>query len=527
MSDQVFYRKYRPQSFSQIIGQDVAKRILINSILSANYSHAYLFTGPRGTGKTTTARTFAKSLNCLNFKDHNDVCNKCDNCNIFNSGQAIDVVEMDAASNRGIDDVRSLRENILFMPSIFKKKVYIIDEAHMLSREAFNALLKTLEEPPEHVVFILATTESHKIPITIMSRLVRIDFELASETSLENKLKSILQNEQIEYDSESINYIINYARGSFRDAESILTKITQDSRILKKDIVADLLGTVDEQLVIDLIDELEVRDIKQETLQKIFNIKNKKSFFESVLEKALIRGFDSEIVNRILKIIFNIDKLDNKELLINLYLSKFQRGFDNNLRKEDRVHSSQENKGAEELLESVGSNSKSLEQSINTTNDIPINNNLRKYNINTAIISDDRARNIINSSDLYFHSNTGVLYIFTNFKFNLNYLAKEEINKKIFSELTNTDKTILSLEILLEAEKKKLNTNNETVDQESSGNSDTNIKPRANMLLSAKQEVVNVNPSDSKGIEVINTKSKITEKSNQIDDNSDIIEGIL
>lgn len=523
MSDQVFYRKYRPQSFSQIIGQDVAKRILINSILSGNYSHAYLFTGPRGTGKTTTARTFAKSLNCLSFKDNNDVCNKCDNCKIFNSGQAIDVVEMDAASNRGIDDVRSLRENILFMPSVFKKKIYIIDEAHMLSREAFNALLKTLEEPPEHVVFILATTESNKIPITIMSRLVRIDFELASELALENKLKSILGKEQIEYDSESIKHIINYARGSFRDAESILTKITQDSKILKKEIVQDLLGTVDEQLVIDFANELESRSVKQETLKKLFGIKNKKPFFEALLEKAFLKQLDKEIVNAILKVIFNIDKLDNKELVINLYLSKFQENPAKTFVKEQNVEKGENNKVNLELSENISS--KLVDRPNKTVNNISIENGFSKYKISNAAISDDRARSIIDASDLYFDNNTGVLYIFTNFKFNLNYLVKEEINKKILSEFTNTDKNILSIEILLEAEKKKFGIPDEVINQEDVETVDN--KSLDNMKTSNKYEKIDIKQNDSNVIEVINTKSKITENSNQIDDNSDIIEGIL
>lgn len=523
MSDQVFYRKYRPQSFSQIIGQDIAKRILINSILSGNYSHAYLFTGPRGTGKTTTARIFAKSLNCLKFKENNDVCNKCDNCKIFNSGQAIDVIEMDAASNRGIDDVRSLRENILFMPSIFKKKVYIIDEAHMLSREAFNALLKTLEEPPEHVVFILATTESNKIPVTIMSRLIRIDFELASKFELENKLKSILDKEQIEYDPESIDHIINYARGSFRDAESILTKITHNSVVINKEMVQDLLGTVDEQLVSDCTNELESRNLKEETLKKVLAIKNKKPFFEALLEKAILKQLDKDTINALLKIIFNIDKLDNKELIIHLYLCKFQENHENYVNmiiKENNIEKITQDKLNVVLSNDLNSDLQLVDHTNISLDNVYMSKGLSKYKIASEAISDYRARSIIEASDLYFDSSTGVLYIFTSFKFNLNYLVKEEINKKIISEVTNADKKIVSLEILLQVDKKKFGISDEYTNQES-GKIPDNAKARSNY---AKEDM---KQNGSNVVEVINTKSKIIEKSNQIYDNSDIIEDIL
>lgn len=525
MSDQVFYRKYRPQSFSQIIGQDVAKRILINSILSNNYSHAYLFTGPRGTGKTTTARTFAKSLNCLNFKKNNDVCNECENCEIFNSGQAIDVIEMDAASNRGIDDVRSLRENILFMPSVFKKKIYIIDEAHMLSREAFNALLKTLEEPPEHVVFILATTESNKIPITIMSRLVRIDFELASELSLENKLKSILENESIKYDTESLKFIINYARGSFRDAESILTKITQDSKILKKEVVQDLLGIVDEELVTNFINDLISNNIQESTLQKVFEIKNKKNFFESVLEAALIKQLNKDNINSLLKIIFNIDKLDNKKLVIDLYLSNFK----DNTNKETIQKEQNENQKNSKIESKKLSPAEKGEE---ISNKVEIKIDVEKGNPNNKLITksfenlnvpDDRAKSIIESSSQYLDNKSGILYIFTSFKFNLNYLIKEDIYKKLLLAFREQNQNVHSLKILLDTEKTKFEFTQDENTKDYTSRKENGYHEADNQNLQSKKDSNKYDKQEK----VSDTKSVISKNSNQIEDNSDIIEGIL
>ena len=213
------YRKYRPQTFEEVIGQKPIKQTLINQIVMDKISHAYLFCGSRGTGKTSTAKIFAKAINCLDSKNGSP-CLKCEVCQALNQNN-IDVLEIDAASNNGVDEIRDLREKVKYPPVNGKYKVYIIDEVHMLSPSAFNALLKTLEEPPAHVVFILATTEVQKLPATILSRCMRFDFKLVSQEDLEKHLKYIFKDSGIEYEDEAISIIASLGAGSVRDTLSI------------------------------------------------------------------------------------------------------------------------------------------------------------------------------------------------------------------------------------------------------------------------------------------------------------------
>jgi DNA polymerase-3 subunit gamma/tau len=205
MSSQAFYLKYRPQSLDDLVGQEIVKKTLLQSFTQNRLSHAYLFAGPRGSGKTSTARILAKMVNC---EDKTPPCNKCEICLSITDGSNLDLIEIDAASNRGIEDIRLLREKIKLSPSFSKKKVYIIDEVHMLTSEAFNALLKTLEEPPSHALFILATTDAQKLPQTILSRVQKLDFKLASKEELSIALKNIVDKEKIQIDEESINLIV-------------------------------------------------------------------------------------------------------------------------------------------------------------------------------------------------------------------------------------------------------------------------------------------------------------------------------
>lgn len=223
----VLYRKYRPHTFAEIKGQSVTVSILKQAVATDKLSHAFLFSGPRGTGKTSTARVLAKAANCLHLKKDGDVCGECAVCKEIDNGSFPDLVEIDAASNRGIDEVRLLKEQVNFLPVRGKRKVYIIDEVHMMTKEAFNALLKLLEEPPTHAIFILATTEIHKVPITILSRVQRYDFMLAEQLELSAKLKMIADNEQVEVEDLVWDLIFQFSQGSFRDAETLLMKIMQ------------------------------------------------------------------------------------------------------------------------------------------------------------------------------------------------------------------------------------------------------------------------------------------------------------
>jgi DNA polymerase-3 subunit gamma/tau len=221
---QVLYRKYRPQDFNSFSGQEHVIKTIQNEIKNGNIAHAYLFSGHRGTGKTSLARLFAKAINCEN-RNGFEPCNECAACRAINNGSAIDLIEIDAASNRGIDDVKSLRESIKYRPNLLKYKVLILDEAHQLSKDAANALLKILEEPPEYVVFILATTEAHKMIATISSRCQRFDFHKLTIDEIVKKLEGIIEKEKIKIDDDALKVVALSANGSLRDAEGILTQI--------------------------------------------------------------------------------------------------------------------------------------------------------------------------------------------------------------------------------------------------------------------------------------------------------------
>lgn len=234
------YRKYRPQTFEHLVGQTSIRITLLEALKTGKISHAYLFSGPRGTGKTSAARLIAKAIQCEKRTENGEPCNSCEICLSTSSNENIDIIEIDAASNRGIDDIRELRDKIRFAPTLAKSKVYIIDEVHMLSKEAFNALLKSLEEPPSQVYFVLATTEIHKIPDTIISRCQRYDFKRISEKQLVERLKFIAESENVDFELEALDILAKSADGGMRDAISLLQQFSNGK--LTSEIVKQRLG---------------------------------------------------------------------------------------------------------------------------------------------------------------------------------------------------------------------------------------------------------------------------------------------
>lgn len=253
MQEIALYRKYRPENFDKAIGQEHVVRVLKNAVKDNKISHAYLFSGPRGTGKTSVARIFAKAINCLGKKDYNP-CGACPSCKAIKEGKVMDLIEIDAASNRGIDEIRDLREKVKFAPTDCSYKVFIIDEVHMLTKEAFNALLKTLEEPPEHVIFILATTEINKVPLTILSRCQRHDFRRIKLGDIFSVLSSIRKEENIEISDDAIEIVAENSDGGLRDAISILDQLSSMGldKIEQKD-VEETLGLAPHKSISDYV----------------------------------------------------------------------------------------------------------------------------------------------------------------------------------------------------------------------------------------------------------------------------------
>ena len=262
MSYSALYRKFRPQTFDEVKGQDYIVTTLKNQIRNNRLGHAYLFCGTRGTGKTTVAKILAKAVNCEHPVD-GEPCGECETCKSIAEGSSLNVIEIDAASNNGVDNIREIKEQVQYSPTTGKYKVYIIDEVHMLSIGAFNALLKTLEEPPEYVIFILATTEVHKIPITILSRCQRYDFHRITSDVIKKQLIDLTNQEKVEAEDKALEYIARMADGSMRDALSLLDQCIAFNlgKKLTYDATLDVLGTVDIQVYSELLDFIMAQDV--------------------------------------------------------------------------------------------------------------------------------------------------------------------------------------------------------------------------------------------------------------------------
>src|SRR3990172_8707264 len=256
-------RKWRPQKFVDVVGQEHITATLKNAIKNNRLAHAYIFTGPRGVGKTTTARILAKTLNCLNPID-SEPCNNCEMCNSIQNSQSLDIIEIDGASNRGIDEIRTLRESVKYAPTKGKYKVYIIDEVHMLTKESFNAFLKTLEEPPSHTIFVFATTDAHKVPLTIISRCQRFDFRRIQLDTIKSTLKNIADAEKIQIDDKTLTIIAKKSDGALRDAESYFDQVVSFcGNNIDSITVAKMLNLVDDEIYFSISDAVIDKDFKK------------------------------------------------------------------------------------------------------------------------------------------------------------------------------------------------------------------------------------------------------------------------
>ncbi len=300
-----FYRKYRPSTFTDVVGQEHITKTLENAVKTGKTSHAYLFTGSRGTGKTSCAKILAKAVNCLNSLDGNP-CNECEICQGIDSGAILDIIEIDAASNNGVDNIRDLREEANFTPANAKYRVYIIDEVHMLSIGAFNALLKTLEEPPAHVIFILATTEVHKLPSTILSRCQRFDFKRIPPEAIAGRLKEVAVKENLNLADDGAMLIARIADGAMRDALSLLDRCSSHSGLIDSAAVASSAGLAGREYIFELCDCIIQKDAAKalDIVNKLYNdscdmerlITELTSHFRNLMISKAVKNFQDMII---------------------------------------------------------------------------------------------------------------------------------------------------------------------------------------------------------------------------------------
>lgn len=323
---EALYRRFRPKTFNEIIGQDHITTILKNQILQSRLSHAYLFTGTRGTGKTSLAKVFARAINCL-YPNDAEPCNECENCLEALGGKAVDIIELDAASNNSVDNIRELRDKAIYLPTKLKYKVYIIDEVHMLSKGAFNALLKILEEPPKHLIFILATTEPERIPKTIISRVQRFDFKRIDEDLIAKNLSRVLDSIGKKYEDEAVKIVARAGAGSMRDALSMLESTISYSDTLTKDSVLKALGLLDESYSTGIVEAIFTRNPQKyyANLDKLFLDGKDEAMIIDGIIKAL-REILYDKVNKLGKYNFTFDiKLMDIINAIDIYMDYLER----------------------------------------------------------------------------------------------------------------------------------------------------------------------------------------------------------
>ena len=399
---QALYRKYRPSNFNDVIGQEIIIRTLQNAVINNKISHAYLFAGPRGTGKTSIAKIMAKTVNCLNQKNGIPCC-ECVNCTQIENKQSTDVIEIDAASNNGVDEIREIRNKVNFVPTTGKYKVYIIDEVHMLTTGAFNALLKTLEEPPAHIIFILATTEPHKIPATILSRCQRFDFKKIPENQIIARLKDIKKKEKIDISDEALSAIADLSDGGMRDSINLLDQVASyaNDKIELEDIYR-VNGTLSEQSKIEFVDNIMDNDLIKllemlnnynaegknllkvieeiaETLKNILLLKLTPEYAKNIIydvkiyDKLLDKIDVDKVINLINEINNNLNSIkqsNDPKLAIELLLIKnsySSKNISQTSKKEKPIEKQEvkeEKKDIEKVKEEPKKESKSLEEKI-------------------------------------------------------------------------------------------------------------------------------------------------------------------
>ena len=399
---QALYRKYRPKDFDSVVGQNAIVKTLKNSIINHNFTHAYMFFGPRGTGKTTISKIFARNINCLEPKD-GVACGKCDHCKVSFSKDCIDIIEIDAASNNGVDEIRELKNKISLVPSQLKYKVYIIDEVHMLSIGAFNALLKTLEEPPEHAIFILATTDPQKVPETIVSRCQCFSFKKISVDTIKEKLEYVCKEENIKIEDEVLENIAVLSDGGLRDALGLLDKLTSytDKKITMDDFVS-VNGIISNKELDEFISAIMNGDIAK-VLSDINNFDNNGKNLIQVISQVLnysrnklvdhylnnsklpydINKFQS-FINSVNENMFDIKKSDNTRIFIEMFILKYMSNntitkekqesvvVENKITNEEKIESKKEEKEEIQKEDEEFDFSKEYEDESDEVEDIPI-----------------------------------------------------------------------------------------------------------------------------------------------------------
>lgn len=398
MNYKVLYRKYRPASFSQMVGQEYTIQMLQNAVKYSKISHAYLFTGPRGTGKTSTAKIFAKTINCLDPLD-GEACGKCPNC--LNFSESPDIIEIDAASNNGVDDIRELINNVKIAPSLSKFKIYIIDEVHMMTDSAFNALLLTLEEPPKHAIFIMATTNVENVPITILSRCQRFNFEKISLDNLKKQIQYVCREEEILISEDAIEEIAYLSEGGMRDALSLLDQLSSNSEEITLDSILSHYGSISSKFIKDLIYYIDTKDVTK-IIESFQNLENTSSDYKVFLKK-LIQELTHISVNiklgtytgtlsykQIKKMVFEFNDIMNKAninmnpfVLIKLsILDVFD--IESVVLKEDVLFVQKDEKNIEEKEPTVSSDVPRLDTTLENTAFI---DDLKKVRVNNCFVS--------------------------------------------------------------------------------------------------------------------------------------------